>query len=175
MSRRIWSAALLVPLIAVVLRSDRAVGQKPESESSAPAQTSAQPSTPNPAEPSTQPPAQTSTQTPRPPRQNRRPSLDDRVKRLAKALDLNESQQAGVKAVLEGQQRRARQIQFDESISGADRIGKFRALQEDTVSRIRALLNDEQKKKYDPLNHEHQANPPPPSVEDWMKAMQHKQ
>ena len=98
--------------------------------------------------------------------------MDDRVKHLAKTLDLNESQQAGVKSVLEWQQRQVRKIQFDDSITGADRIARFRALQEETVSRIRALLNDEQKAKYDPLRHDHQGNSPPPSVEDWMKAAQ---
>jgi hypothetical protein len=75
-----------------------------------------------------------------------------------------------VKAVLERQQREARQIQFDQSLSGAERIGRFRALQQDTVSRIRALLNDEQKKKYDPLNHGTTPTTSQPSVEDWLKA-----
>jgi len=100
----------------------------------------------------------------------RKQTIDDRVKGLAKALDLNQMQQAGLKAVLEHQQSQARQIQFDQTISGEERIGKFRALQEDTVLRIRALLNDEQKKKYEPLNH--QAENPSSSdsyIGQWMK------
>jgi periplasmic protein CpxP/Spy len=101
---------------------------------------------------------------------HRRPTIDDRVKDLAKALDLNDTQQAGVKSVLERQQLQARQIQFDQTIAGAERIGRFRALQEDTVLRIRALLNDEQKKKYDPLNHGTQNTTSTDSyVGQWMK------
>ena len=100
----------------------------------------------------------------------RRRSLDERVKSFAETLNLDPAQQAGVKAVLERQQREARQIQFDQSLLGAERIGRFRALQQDTVSRIRALLNEEQRKKYDPLNHGVTATTSQPSVEDWLKA-----
>jgi hypothetical protein len=100
----------------------------------------------------------------------RRHSVDERVKSFAETLNLDQTQQAGVKAVLERQQREARQIQFDQSLSGAERIGRFRALQQDTVSRIRGLLNEEQKKKYDPLNHGTTATTPQPSVEDWLKS-----
>lgn len=100
----------------------------------------------------------------------RRRSLDERVKSFAETLNLDPAQQAGVKAVLERQQREARQIQFDQSLLGAERIGRFRALQQDTVSRIRALLNEEQRKKYDPLNHATTTTTSQPSVEDWLKA-----
>ena len=62
-------------------------------------------------------------------------------------------------------------IRLDSSISGRDRIDQFRALQDDTVRRIRAVLNDEQKKKYDPLA-VRQIKPAENqrSVEDWIKA-----
>src|SRR5215472_14386187 len=126
MSQTIWIPVLLVALMAIMLQPRRAACQTAGDETSAPAQTPAQPLSPTPPQTSDQPssssPAPNSTQTPRLPRQYRRPSLDERVKRLAKGLDLTESQQAGVKAVLEGQQRRARQIQFNQSLSGADRI-----------------------------------------------------
>jgi hypothetical protein len=103
----------------------------------------------------------------------RRHTLDDRVQQLAKSLDLNEKQQAGVKAVLERQQFQARQIQFDPNISGEERIGRFRALQDDTVLRIRALLDDEQKKKYDPLGHgKQEAGSSDKYVDQWMKSHQ---
>jgi periplasmic protein CpxP/Spy len=100
-------------------------------------------------------------------------SLDEQVKRFAKALDLDQAQQAGVKAILEHQQVLARQIHLDPSLSGSDRIGRFRALQRGTVLRIRALLNDEQRKKYDPLDRGTQTNSSQPSIEDWLKATQH--
>lgn len=108
----------------------------------------------------------------RPQSMYRKRSMDDRVKSLAKALDLDEKQQAGLKTVLERQQLQARKIQFDQSLDGAERMGKFRALQEDTVLRIRALLNDEQKKKYDPLNHAPSENSSDKYVNQWIKAHQ---
>jgi hypothetical protein len=101
----------------------------------------------------------------------RRATLDDRVKQLAKGLDLNQEQQASVKKILEHRQQETMRIRLDSSISGSDRIDQFRALQDDTVRRIRAVLNDEQKKKYDPLA-VRQIKPAENqrSVEDWLKA-----
>jgi hypothetical protein len=151
-----------------------------QSEPPAPAQsTTAQPAPaqPAPAQPAPAQPATPPAATSRPSNPQsragslyRRHTIDERVKSFAKALDLNETQQEGLKAVLERQQLQARQTQFDSTLSGQERIGKFRALQDDTVLRIRALLNDEQKKKYDPINHGTQAPGSSDSyVDQWMK------
>jgi len=99
-----------------------------------------------------------------------RRTLDQRVQQLTKSLDLNEKQQIGLKEVLERQQAETRRIQFDQSLSGEERTGRFRALQENTVLRIRGLLNDEQKAKYDPLSHGTQDTSSSQSyVDQWMK------
>jgi hypothetical protein len=89
---------------------------------------------------------------------------------LAKSLDLNEAQQATVKRILVQRQQETMRIRLDSSISGATRIERFRALQDHTVERIRAVLNEEQKKKYDPLA-VRRVTPAPDqkSVEDWLK------
>ncbi len=102
---------------------------------------------------------------------HRRPTLDDRVKALAKALDLSETQQASVKKILEERQQEMLRIRTDASVPPGGRIDRLRALQDQTVHRIRAVLNDEQKKKYDPLA-VRQVGPAPDqrSVEDWIKA-----
>ena len=99
-----------------------------------------------------------------------RPTIDDRVKVLAKSLDLNEAQQAAVKKILEQRQQETLRIRMDSSISGATRVERFRALQDSTVERIRAGLNGEQKKKYDPLA-VRRVTPAADqkSVEDWLK------
>ena len=99
-----------------------------------------------------------------------RPTIDDRVKVLARNLELNEAQQAAVKKILEQRQQEALRIRQDDSISGGARIERFRALQDHTVERIRAVLNEEQRKKYDPLA-VRQTGPAPGqrSVEDWLK------
>jgi hypothetical protein len=147
-----------------------------------------QPSTPA-AEPSTQPQtpgSQPATASPltgphfpgsavaHPRNSYRKLTIDDKVRQFAKALDLNEAQQAGLKAVLERQQVQAKQIQFDPSLSGQERIGRFRALQNETVLHIRALLNDEQEKKYDPLGRGKQEEGfSDKYVDQWMKTHQH--
>jgi hypothetical protein len=96
---------------------------------------------------------------------------DDQVKRFAESMDLSETQQSEVKKILEFRQAQTRRIRLDESLSGAERISRLRTLQDSTVVWIRALLNDEQKKKYDPLAvRQAQKSSPQPSVEDWMKA-----
>ena len=104
-------------------------------------------------------------------RSPRRPSLDDRVKVLAKNLDLTQAQQAAVKKILEQRQQETLRIRTDSSLSGSARMAQFRALQDNTVERIRAVLNEEQKKKYDPLAVRRvQPAPDQRSVEDWLKA-----
>jgi hypothetical protein len=101
---------------------------------------------------------------------HRRPTLDDRVKALAKALDLSDPQQAAVKGILEQRQAEILRLRQDGSISGEERIDRLRALQDQTVLRIRAVLNDEQKKKYDPLAvRDRTPAPDQKSVEDWLK------
>jgi len=110
------------------------------------------------------------TQTTAPPRSTRS-SIDDRVKGLAKNLGLSEAQEAQVKTILEQRRQQMLQIRHNTSISGSSRIDQFRALQDETIERIRAVLNDEQKKKYDPLAaRKLQQQQPAPSVEDWLEA-----
>jgi hypothetical protein len=98
-------------------------------------------------------------------------TIDDQVKRFTESLDLSETQQSEIKRILELRQVQIRRIRLDESLSGDERIGRLRDLQDSTVAQIRAVLSDEQKKKYDPLAvRQAQKNSPQPSVEDWMKA-----
>jgi len=100
----------------------------------------------------------------------RRVTLDERVKALATALDLTEQQQAEVRKILEERQMETLQIR-DSSIPGSARIDRLRALQDQTVLRIRSVLNEEQKKKYDPLAVRKVGHQPEErTVEDWLKA-----
>lgn len=97
--------------------------------------------------------------------------IDDRVKVFAKNLDLNEAQQFAVKKILEQRQQEILRIPHDPSISADARIARFRAIQDNTVQRIRAVLNEEQKRKYDPLAvRKIQPAQQQRSVEDWLKA-----
>ena len=103
-------------------------------------------------------------------RAHRSSSIDDRVTQFAKNLDLNEAQQAAVKRILEQRQQQTLQIRLDPSITGSEGIERYRALQVSTVQQIRAVLNEEQRKKYDPLAPRRlQPAPDQRSVEDWLK------
>ncbi len=98
-------------------------------------------------------------------------TIDDQVKRFAESLDLSETQQSEIKKILEFRQVQTRRVRLDESLSGAERISRLGSLQDSTVARIRAVLNDEQKKKYDPrVVRQAQNGSPELSVADWMKA-----
>lgn len=128
---------------------------------------SAQSAQPQPSQPAQSQPARRAST--RPVRQ--RPTLDDRVKAFAKSLDLTETQQAAVKMILVQRQQEILRLRQDPTISGEDRIGRLRALQDQTAERIRNVLNDEQKKKYNPLATKQLApQPDQKSLEDWLKA-----
>ena len=75
-------------------------------------------------------------------------SLEDRVKVLAKALDLDASQQSQLRKILLGQRETVRKIWRDTSLSPAERAPATRAANERTGDEIREILNDEQKQKY---------------------------
>ena len=101
---------------------------------------------------------------------HRRPSLDDRVKTLAAALKLDDAQQVAVKKILQQRQEEILRLRHDTSIAGSTRIERLRALQNQTVQRIRLVLNDEQKKQYDPIAIRKTGSAPEQkSVEDWLK------
>jgi len=139
-----WGGAflLLALSLSVLLPSAPALGQAP--------------SAPNPERPGR--------------RRYKTPSVDEQVEGLSKNLDLNEAQQSAVKEILLRRQQHLLRILRDPSPTGSDRMIKLRALQASTVAQIRSVLNDEQKKKYNPVSLRPQQTSPQPSVEDWMKA-----
>jgi protein CpxP len=98
--------------------------------------------------------------------------LDDRIKLLAAELGLNDSQQQGVRRILENQRAQVMKIWSDTSVPAAYRVHATRTLSDQSVEQIRALLTDEQKLKYNEARkpREDQTKDSGPSVEDWMKA-----
>jgi periplasmic protein CpxP/Spy len=99
-------------------------------------------------------------------------TLEDQVARFSKSLNLSETQQSQLKRILEYRQAETRRIREDDSIAGEERIGRIRELQDGTVARIRAILDEEQRKKYDPLVvRQAQRSSPQTSVDEWMQAV----
>jgi hypothetical protein len=97
--------------------------------------------------------------------------LDDRVKVFAIALDLDTAQQSQLRRILLGQSDAVRRIWSDKSLSPAERAPATRAASERTGDEIRAILNGEQRKKY---NSASPAAAPDKgderSVEQWLDA-----
>jgi len=106
-----------------------------------------------------------------------RGSLDDRVRALSRALDLDETQQSTLKKVLEGQREQVMKVWSDSSVPAAYRISATQAISDRTADHIRALLNEEQKKKYNPPKQSHQeaTGTNKLSVEQWMDATRAKE
>jgi hypothetical protein len=95
---------------------------------------------------------------------------EDRVKVFARSLNLDQAQQDAVLKILQARREESQRIRRDTSISGSARIDQFRALQDETVLRIRAVLNEEQKKKYDPLAvRKVEPAEDQKTVEDWLE------
>jgi len=96
--------------------------------------------------------------------------MKDRVEVLARNLNLDQEQQDAVLKILLARNEEALRIRRDTSISGSARIDRFRVLQDQTALRIRAVLNEEQKKRYDPLAvRDLKSNPDQKTVEDWLE------
>jgi hypothetical protein len=103
--------------------------------------------------------------------------LDARVRTLSKFLDLDAAQQSELRKVLENQREQVRKLWNDSTVAPANRISATRAISDNTADQIRALLNEEQRKKYNPPRQPHPAGADADkrSVEEWMNAARAKQ
>ncbi|HZR55232.1 MAG TPA: hypothetical protein VFA74_00040 [Terriglobales bacterium] len=98
---------------------------------------------------------------------HKRPSVDQQVKHLTKALKLNDDQQGKVRSALEDQHKQMEQLRSDSSLSRNDRFSKMKEIHESTDTQIKSVLNDDQQKKFDEIQQrqqermrEHQGPPP---------------
>jgi periplasmic protein CpxP/Spy len=99
------------------------------------------------------------------------PSVDDQLKNLTDKLSLTADQQTKIKPILEDQSQQMQALMKDDSLSQDDRRAKGRSIRESTNTKIRDVLTDDQKKKYDEWQQEMRDrmrqrqggdNPPPP-------------
>ena len=117
-----------------------------------------QPQTPEQKEQSAQPqqPAQ-------PQGQQSAPTINEQVKALALELNLDDGQQAKVKTILQDQRTQALAVIGDAGTPRDEKARKITAIREDTIAKVRGLLNDDQKKKLDQMLQE--PSEPPPAKE----------
>jgi hypothetical protein len=104
--------------------------------------------------------------------QHRAPrALEQRIATYTRTLQLTPDQQSQLRGLLVRQGEQLRRIWRDSAQSSGSRIQLTRAVTGLTSDRIRALLTEEQRKKYNAPRHPRpEAAMTGPSVEDWMYA-----
>ncbi len=75
-------------------------------------------------------------------------SPDQELAHLTRALDLTSDQQTQIKPILQDRHDQLMQMHQDASISREDRMTKMKTLDDDSNSRLQAVLNDQQKTRY---------------------------
>ena len=99
-------------------------------------------------------------------------ALEQRVQLLTHELDLNAQQQQAVRKILLGQREAVKQIWQDPAIAPAERAPAVRLVGERTADQIRAVLNEEQRNKYNrPLPDSELATRAGTYVEGWLKTV----
>ena len=96
---------------------------------------------------------------------------DQQLARLTSALDLTTDQQAKIKPLLVERQQKMQALMQDQSVPQEDRRAQMRTISEGTNNSIKALLNDDQKQKFDAMQANMRRNgpgggpggPPPPN------------
>jgi periplasmic protein CpxP/Spy len=79
---------------------------------------------------------------------------EDRLKDLTKQLSLTDDQQAKIKPILEDQQKKMDDLRNNSSGDRQERGQKMQQIRKDTNDQIRAVLDDNQKTKFDKMEQE---------------------
>ena len=106
-----------------------------------------------------------------PPSGQRHMDPNKQLQHLTRELDLSADQQSQIKPVLEDRDQQMQALFADQSLSQQDRRAKGRSITQASKSKIVAVLNDEQKQKFEAMQQQmrqgrhgggNQAPPPPP-------------
>jgi Spy/CpxP family protein refolding chaperone len=92
--------------------------------------------------------------------------IEDRVAMLSNALNLDATQRQQVRQILQHQRELIRSVWNDTTTTSSYRVIATRAIGDQTSDQIRAMLNEEQLKKYNPPRSVHQTEVV--NVEQWM-------
>ena len=81
------------------------------------------------------------------------PTPQKRAANLAELLNLNDDQKQKVTAIFAEQDKQALDLWADESLNDDARLKKIDVVRADATNKVRLLLTDEQRKKYDALGY----------------------
>ena len=76
---------------------------------------------------------------------------DRQAKHLAKELNLTQDQVAQIKPILESRKQQIESLRSDSSLAPQDRHAKMQVIQQDSKSKIEAVLNDTQKQQFEQM------------------------
>lgn len=78
-------------------------------------------------------------------------SPDQELNHMTKTLNLSSDQQSQIKPILQDRHDQMMQIHQDTSMSRQDKMAKMQSLDSDSNSKVEAVLNDQQKAKYEKM------------------------
>ena len=78
-------------------------------------------------------------------------SPDQQLDRLTQRLNLTDDQKNQIRPILEERQQKMQSLHSDNSHSREDKMSKARSTFEDSNNKIRAVLNEDQKQKFDQM------------------------
>ncbi len=79
------------------------------------------------------------------------PSPEQELAHMTKALDLTGDQQTQLKPILQNRRDQLQQLRQDSSTPKSDKYAKMKALDEESNSKVEAVLTPEQKTKYESM------------------------
>ena len=98
------------------------------------------------------------------------PTVDDQLDHMSRRLNLTDAQKPRVKAILQDQRDQMKPVMDDTSAPREENQAKMRDIHEKSAAKIRDILTDEQKAKFDKMQgerrehmgEEHGQGAPPP-------------
>jgi Spy/CpxP family protein refolding chaperone len=76
---------------------------------------------------------------------------EDQLARLTKQLKLTDEQQAKIKPILEEQHNKMMDLRQDTSMPREERFAKFREVRQESMGKMKPILNPEQQKKWEKM------------------------
>lgn len=95
-------------------------------------------------------------------------NIEDSVRRLTRALDLDSGQQDKLRQILLDQHRQMSMLRAGTAPAHGDVIGAQLGIYDQTKARIRAMLNDDQKQKYPADIPRDQLGPAQADLQHWL-------
>lgn len=75
--------------------------------------------------------------------------IDSRIDRLSKQLNLTAEQQAAIRPIMEDEVNKLKELRKKTGLNATERRAKLHELRQDTSNKMRSVLTEEQRQKYE--------------------------